>query len=190
MKALAMAASAVALIATPALAETVSTPSSAAVTIKSNVTPKCEVSNLAALNGTVLTIDENQILNDGRFSPAAAGAAEQFINSTLDGTQIWCNNRTSAVHVTATPFASDYSGAPVAGFTDRVDYSLTMSVGGNNVSVSTVGTPKATGGADYQYNSAPFAGGLDASLDVQETQDRLIAGAYQAKITVSINPNA
>lgn len=149
------------------------------------------------VNGTVanrcqFTLN-NAVLDIGEMS-RLTGAADQFgrldaakLNGQSRNLSGWCNGAAATMTVEAEPLElQDAAGAPPPGFENRVDYVATATVSNESSAQDTT----ATDGPGAASSVGMFAGDVVVTFSGAATpgSGRLIAGAYQGRVVVTLAP--
>ncbi|MGV3512409.1 MAG: hypothetical protein ACO1OX_10445 [Novosphingobium sp.] len=169
-KILVLAASMIAIAATPAMAQSVT----GTVNVTGSVAPKCKFVTATA------DLPLGELANtDGGLDPAKVDNQTRTLNG-------WCNNAAATLSVKATALTGDQAvttGAEAA-FTNRIDY--TASVTANSASFSDVSTDDLAS-ADATVNM--FSGDVVVTLGSSSAASKkLVAGDYTGKVEVTLTP--
>ncbi|MFL6858666.1 MAG: hypothetical protein ACJ8DZ_05430 [Allosphingosinicella sp.] len=178
-------AAATAAIATPAAAQTVA---SGTVTVTGTVAAKCTTNpnldasitlgELALANGTV----------DPAFSGAVGGLSRSF--------SVVCTSSSPILSVEALPLLNAAIVTPTAGYTNRVNYTATLTANKAPTGSASAVDLSATAGATTQSlaghllnaaNNVTIAVSTGATVNAA---DLLEAGSYAGSILISVAPGA
>jgi hypothetical protein len=169
----ASAAVATLAIATGAFA----TPVASSVTVTGHVDAACSVTN------GVGTLDLGSLAgSNGQYNGTIPAS---FAMTT--GT-VWCNGVSSSAKLAATPLADTTTGAtgtPPPGFANKIDYSVTATVGGHSVSADTT---IASGNGNSVVVGAFTQPTIPVVDTVVPSSLLLEAGAYSATVTLTLTP--
>ncbi|GAA0647710.1 hypothetical protein [Brevundimonas lenta] len=166
MKRIALAATALSLIAAPAFAGD--------VTVNASVTAVCSVANPSQ------TLDIGEIAVDANGDVASQSSTHHFGN-------IWCNGSSNTITVSVEPLENAQAVVDTYSFTNQVEFQLTTSNPGLPMTWHTVSNPTVTvtdipafetgTGAYDQFTITTVAG-----------SKRPIAGDYSGAIRLTITP--
>jgi hypothetical protein len=172
MLAASAAVAAIAALSSPVYANN----TSATITVNGTVGAQCSM-DLTSQTVTIPDISGS----DGRLNPAALA-----VNALAGGGEFWCNGANSKLTLNGTPFKnSGFTGTAPAGFTNVVNYTLSGTMGTTPVSYDTA----AVGSTDQQYPVGIFAStNPSGQLSADASSDRLIAGGYEASLTLTLTP--
>lgn len=184
MKKIALVAmAAMAMTATPAMAQQVVT---GTITLTGVVGPKCFVDPGA---GATFSDSVNFMQLDAADGTLRPGLATDFGTRSFT---VKCTSANPGLSVTATPLAT--GGTPAAGYDNSIDYNATLTVDLAPGGTSAV-TDASGGGATTGSAGAPLANQANnvrittAGYATNATTDLLVAGTYNGLITVVISPN-
>jgi hypothetical protein len=164
----------IALIATPALAQ--SADATGTVSIDGSVAGRC----LFTTPSATISLDELALsgadTNAGKLNTAAVNGE----SATLVG---WCNNAAAGMTVQAFPLLNTATSA--TGFTNRVDFTATALA---NAASGTDSSLVAGSGA--QVSVGMFAGNVDVTLSGSSAPGNalLVAGTYNGSVEVTLSP--
>lgn len=187
MKRILLAASALAMIAAPAAAQTYSGGASDSVVLSGSVAKACNIMG----TGATIDLTPSLAINDQGFLTIPANQFTEVADLGAAFGDVWCNTKAnvtmsgdllSADGITST--ANNYAGA---GFTHKI------AVGIFNLDVGGVAVPFINTGADQFSGSAQsvqhFAGPVTGSLRIfNDGSRRPIAGTYEATWTLTVAP--
>lgn len=179
LKTILYASAALALLAAPSLAD-----NSVTITLQGTVDAKCSITTGIGATLMLGTFDTNA---DGTYSG-------ETIDRPVDGSA-WCNGVTNDVVAVAKPMMNvDLVGAAPSGFTNRVDYELTLTFLGQSFgSLDTVGADPANGREVNASGLPAFSEGGSGTghvTTVGSGADKLIAGNYQGEVTITLVPHS
>jgi hypothetical protein len=128
---------------------------------------------------------DTKTINVGEMTGNSGTLDPSVVNNRSETLSVWCNQATATMEVEALPLLNTASVAP--GFSNRVDYSAT----------ATLGTANATDSSSTSAVGAAVPVGLSSGvINVVLSQAAtsggplLIAGAYNGKVLVTVRPNA
>lgn len=172
-----LAASALGLLAAaPALAADASV--TGTVTVTGSVAAKC-----------LFTTDSDSVV-----IPELAAATGHLDPATVDSQAAeltgWCNGTASTMSVEANHLEGDFAGSPVAGFTDRVDYTATATAmtGLEGSTASAASDSSGVGGAGSPVTVGLFASPIAVTFSDAAADGRLVAGDYEGSVDVTLSP--
>ncbi len=178
-----------ALLATPAAAQV-----SGSVTLTGTVGDKCLVTNAGA-TGTAPTSFSGTV-SVGQLDNGTTGELGTIadVSSTTDANlnfRVVCTTANPAVTVSATPMMNN-SATPTAGYTNRVDYSSTVTftrVGGvTPVTVSTGGTA-SSGPTALASRLAASGNNIQVEANGFSATGVLLSGTYTGVVSVTVAPS-
>jgi hypothetical protein len=164
----------------PAAAQTLGT-----VDVQGTVGERCQFTSQSTV---VLDIGEMSVISGsqaslGKYDPATLESR----TATLNG---WCNSAAATMTVEATPMVNlTYGSTPPSGFERQVDFTATATVagGGGYASDSTLAAgPGAPGAVGLFSNDVT----VSFSNSGTPTGGRLIAGAYDGTVLVTLSPSS
>jgi hypothetical protein len=160
----------VACAAAPAMAQN----ATGTVTVLGNVDARCQV-----------VAPTNKTINVGEMTGTTGILDPTRINGRTETLNVWCNQASATMDVEALPLSNTATGA--AGFTNRVDYVATAVLG-----TASATDTSAAAGAGLAAGIGLSAGDITVTLSASQANGgpRLIAGAYQGSVLVTIRPNA
>jgi hypothetical protein len=172
------AVAAIMALSAPSYADSNNT--SATITVNGNVGAHCSM----ALHTTAVDLPADITGDDGKLNGAALA-----LNPLAGGGEFWCNAAGSKLTLNATPFTNTgFTGSTVPdGFTKSVNYTLSGSLGDASISYDT---------ADHNGQNVDYTVGIfdttepTGSVQADPESRRLIAGAYQAVLTLTLTPGA
>lgn len=186
---LVLAASAIAMAATPAFADTTATANSSTISLSANVAAACGTGNhrSGATSGAGNTTDATYTLADstGQFKTA------QTQNRSFGN--VWCNGP-ATVAITATQLSTPAAVSDTSSFTNKFDVEVS---GGAMVYVG--GGTLATGGLASKTQSLALPAAFETGLGTYSSVDikvlpalgsggmplRPVAGAYTGHVTIT-----
>lgn len=112
------------------------------------------------------------------------------VNSQAAELAGWCNGTASTMAVEANHLEGDFAGSPVAGFTDRVDYTATATaMTGVEGSTATAASDSSdAGGAGSPVTVGLFASPIAVTFSDAAADGRLVAGDYEGSVDVTLSP--
>lgn len=172
MRKLVMLATPLALLASPALAQT----ATGTVAIDGSVAGRC------------LFTTPNQTISLGELALAGTGStAGKLDTSKVNGKTAtlvgWCNNAAATMAVTTTQLTNSATAA--TGFDNRVDYTATAAA--NSVSAT---DSSLTAGAGTAATVGMFTGNVVVTLSASSTPTSglLVSGTYTGNVSVLLSP--
>ncbi|GAA0647716.1 hypothetical protein [Brevundimonas lenta] len=189
MKRMLIAASALAMIASPAFAQS---SDSATVNLTASVQPLCsmvagdssfDINTVPANAGSI--VDADGTLKANTSVPAALSA---FAGPAASQLTAWCNGVSSSV----TLEADGLSNPAAAGDTDFVNY-VDLSLTGWQVDGITIPTVTTSNGNTASSGAIPtnrvFSGSFDGNIAFVDTGKKLVSGGYTGSFKISIAAN-
>lgn len=170
MRKLILLSAPLALLASPAMAQ--STSVTGTVDINGSVAGRC----MFTVPSKTISLGEISLAADGKLDVTKVNGR----NETLTG---WCNNTAASMTVTSTALTNGTS-AP-AGFDNRVDYTATAVTGSTSANDSSV-----TAGAGAASNVGLFTGNIVVTLSnaSSPTNGLMVAGTYTGNVVVTLTP--
>ncbi len=168
MRKLLLLSAPLALLASPALAQTVD----GKVDITGSVAGRC----MFTVPSKTIELGEISLASNGKLDVSKVNGR----NETLTG---WCNNTTASMTVTSTALTNGTT-APT-GFDNRVNYTATAVTGSTTASdTSTVA------GAGAPSSVGLFSGNIVVTLSDASTPNNglMVAGAYSGNVVVTLTP--
>jgi hypothetical protein len=159
----------VALIASPALAQTDVT---GTVNIDGSVAGRC----MFTLPNATISLGEISLASNGKLDTSKVNGK----SATLSG---WCNNTAATMSVTTTQLTTGTAAA--TGFDNRVDYTGTAVTGSVSASDSSL-----VAGAGAPSTVGQFSGNIVVTLESASspTNGLMVAGAYTGNVVVTLTP--
>ncbi len=169
MRKLTLLAVPVALVASPALAQS----ASGTVTVDGTVAGRCSFT----LPNATISLGEISLVSTGKLDVSKVNGR----SVTLNG---WCNNTAARMTVTTTQLTTPT--ATTAGFDNRVDYTGTATA--NSVSAS---DSSLTAGAGAGSTVGQFSGDIVVTLSgaSSPTNGLMVAGTYTGNVLVTLAPS-
>lgn len=180
MKAILFAASALALVAAPALAQSTDTQTT---TFTATVAPKCSIENGDSLIP----------LNSGNDVTDAEGRVINTISHAGGFGNIWCNGGSNTVEIIFKPLMTTASTTDTYSFVDRIDYTVAVHSLYSPTPITTVGADASAGLEIELASLSAFetgAGPLDdfvLTLIRRSDNKRQLAGAYSGQIVINVS---
>lgn len=173
-----IAAAALGLLAAPAMAEENGSDVTGTVSIDGSVAAKC----LFTIGSDAVVIPE--------LADASGFLDASTVNTQTAELEGWCNGAASTMTVEAAHMEGDYAGAPVAGFTDRIDFTATATaLTGAEGSTPTAASDTTTvAGAGTGVGVGLFASPIAVTFSAAQASGRLIAGDYAGSVDVTLSP--
>lgn len=172
MRKLLIIAAPLALLASPALAQS----STGNVIVNGSVAGRC----LFTTDSKTITITELAQTGTGAGAGSLDASTVNGRNETLVG---WCNSSASTMTVTATPLTNVATAA--TGFVNRVDFTATANANAVNATDTSVGALAAGTPA----NVGMFTGNVLVTLSAASTAaGLLVAGSYTGNVAVTLSP--
>lgn len=170
MRKLMILAAPVALVASPALAQTTSV--TGTVDINGTVTGRC----MFTLPNKTISLGELSLLSNGKLDVSKVNGRSETLNG-------WCNNTAATMTVTTTQLTTP-TAAP-GGFDNRVDYTATATTG----SISANDT-SLTAGAGSPSTVGLFSGDIVVVLSAASSPNNglMVAGTYTGNVVVTLTP--
>ena len=170
MRKLLVLAAPLALLASPALAQ--STDVTGTVSIDGSVAGRC-----------MFTVP-NKTISLGEISLASNGKLDvSKVNGRSETQTGWCNNTAASMTVTTTQLTN--STAAPTGFDNRVDYTATATTGSTSANDSSL-----TGGAGSPSSVGLFSGDITVVLSAASSPNNalMVAGTYNGNVVVTLTP--
>ena len=170
MRKLILLSAPLALMASPAMAQ--STSVSGTVDINGSVAGRC----MFTVPSKTISLGEISLAADGKLDVSRVNGR----NETLTG---WCNNTTASMTVTSTALTNSTT-APT-GFDNRVDYTATAVTGSTSANDTSL-----TAGAGAASNVGLFTGNIVVTLSnaSSPTNGLMVAGTYTGNVVVTLTP--
>ena len=191
---LVLAASAIAMAATPAFADTTATANSSTISLSANVAAACGTGNhrSGATSGAGVTTDATYTLADGTGQFKTAQSQNRSFGN------VWCNGP-ATVAITATQLSTPTTVADTSSFTNKFDVEVS---GGAMVYVG--GGTLATAGAATATKGLALPGAFETGLGTYSSVDikvlpalgsgaqplRPVAGTYAGTVTITASGGA
>ena len=192
---LVLAASAIAMAATPAFADTTATANSSTISLSANVAAACGTGNhrSGATSGAGVTTDATYTLADGTGQFKTAQSQNRSFGN------VWCNGP-ATVAITATQLSTSPSGAfDTSSFADKFNVEVS---GGAMIYVG--GGTLATNGSATKTQSLALPAAFETGLGQYSSVDikvlpalgsggmplRPVAGAYTGQVTITATVGA
>ena len=167
-----------ALMATPALAQSQGGDVTGTVDIDGSVEGRC------------LFTTDNAVIHLGELALGGTGAtAGKLDTSKVNGQTAtligWCNNTSATMSVETTELTN--SATAPTGFDNRIDYTATAT----NPNSDSASDSSLTAGAGTPTNVGMFTGDIDVELSTSSTPNGglLVAGDYTGNVVVTLSPN-
>jgi hypothetical protein len=164
-----------AVSASPALSQSTSI-AVGTVDVKGTVGSRCQV-----------VAPATKEINVGEMTGNSGILDPTTINGRTETLSVWCNQASASMEVEALPLLN--VAAVATGFTNRVDYTATATIGGttgptanDTSSTSAVGAPTPVGLSSGTIN-------VVLSQAASNGGPLLIAGAYTGRVLVTLRPN-
>lgn len=160
----------VALVASPALAQTSAV--NGTVTIDGTVSGRC----MFTVPNKTISLGEISLTSNGKLDVSKVNGRSE----TLTG---WCNNTTASMTVTATEL-TNATAAPT-GFDNRVNYTATAVTGSTSANDTSV-----TAGAGAPSSVGLFTGDIVVTLSGASSPNSalMVAGTYNGNVVVTLTP--
>lgn len=170
MRKLLVLAAPLALLASPALAQ--STDVTGTVSIDGSVTGRC----MFTVPNKTISLGEISLASNGKLDVSKVNGRSE----TLTG---WCNNTAASMTVTTTQLTNSTT-APT-GFDNRVDYTATATTGSTSANDSSL-----TGGAGSPSSVGLFSGDITVVLSAASSPNNalMVAGTYNGNVVVTLTP--
>ena len=170
MRKLILLSAPLALMASPAMAQ--STSVTGTVDINGSVAGRC----MFTVPSKTISLGEISLAADGKLDVSRVNGR----NETLTG---WCNNTTASMTVTSTALTNSTT-APT-GFDNRVDYTATAVTGSTSANDTSL-----TAGAGAASNVGLFTGNIVVTLSnaSSPTNGLMVAGTYNGNVVVTLTP--
>lgn len=170
MRKLLVLAAPLALLASPALAQ--STDVTGTVSIDGSVTGRC----MFTVPNKTISLGEISLASNGKLDVSKVNGRSE----TLTG---WCNNTAASMTVTTTELTNSTT-APT-GFDNRVDYTATATTGSTSANDSSL-----TGGAGSPSSVGLFSGDITVVLSAASSPNNalMVAGTYNGNVVVTLTP--
>ena len=170
MRKLILLSAPLALMASPAMAQ--STSVTGTVDINGSVAGRC----MFTVPSKTISLGEISLAADGKLDVSRVNGR----NETLTG---WCNNTTASMTVTSTALTNSTT-APT-GFDNRVDYTATAVTGSTSANDTSL-----TAGAGAASNVGLFTGNIVVTLSnaSSPTNGLMVAGTYTGNVVVTLTP--
>ena len=159
-----------ALLASPALAQ--STDVTGTVSIDGSVAGRC----MFTVPNKTISLGEISLASNGKLDVSKVNGRSE----TLTG---WCNNTAASMTVTTTQLTN--STAAPTGFDNRVDYTATATTGSTSANDSSL-----TGGAGSPSSVGLFSGDITVVLSAASSPNNalMVAGTYNGNVVVTLTP--
>lgn len=170
MRKLLVLAAPLALLASPALAQ--STDVTGTVSIDGSVAGRC----MFTVPNKTISLGEISLASNGKLDVSKVNGRSE----TLTG---WCNNTAASMTVTTTQLTNSTT-APT-GFDNRVDYTATATTGSTSANDSSL-----TGGAGSPSSVGLFSGDITVVLSAASSPNNalMVAGTYNGNVVVTLTP--
>lgn len=170
MRKLLVLAAPLALLASPALAQ--STDVTGTVSIDGSVAGRC----MFTVPNKTISLGEISLASNGKLDVSKVNGRSE----TLTG---WCNNTAASMTVTTTELTNSTT-APT-GFDNRVDYTATATTGSTSANDSSL-----TGGAGSPSSVGLFSGDITVVLSAASSPNNalMVAGTYNGNVVVTLTP--
>lgn len=170
MRKLLVLAAPLALLASPALAQ--STDVTGTVSIDGSVAGRC----MFTVPNKTISLGEISLASNGKLDVSKVNGRSE----TLTG---WCNNTAASMTVTTTQLTN--STAAPTGFDNRVDYTATATTGSTSANDSSL-----TGGAGSPSSVGLFSGDITVVLSAASSPNNalMVAGTYNGNVVVTLTP--